>query len=68
MRRHIWAIALLLFCLTAQAADYYHLTDYVTTKNGSAISGASVNVYAANTTTTATAYTDFGGTIPGLKC
>ena len=62
MRRATVILAVLLFCVTAQAADYYHLRDYVTTKSGYAVSGASVHVYNPNTVVNPTAYTDLAGT------
>jgi len=61
MRRAAVVLAVLLFCLTAYGADYYHLKDHVTTKSGYAVSGASVHVYNPNTTTNPTAYTDLTG-------
>jgi hypothetical protein len=59
----ITGLAVLLLCiaLACPAANYYHLRDYVTNTYGTAISGASVQVYNPNTTTNPSAYTDLAG-------
>lgn len=55
-------LTLALLTLPTNAAQYRLLRDYVTTRNGTAVSGASVQVYNPNTTTNPTAYTDINGT------
>jgi len=63
MRKFIAVLAVLL-CIAppCAATQYYHLRDYVTTKSGYVVSGASVYIYAPNSITSeATAYSDLAG-------
>ena len=62
MRRVLICLAVLLFCVPVYGADYFHMRDSVTSRNGSALSGVYVYVYVPNTVTPVTAYTDLAGT------
>ena len=65
MRRLALAVFLVVtLCGSAHATYLKHMYDWVTSRYGNAISGATVYVYGANTTTTATIYSDLaGGTV-----
>lgn len=57
------AFAVAALCAPAHATNYKHMYDWVSNRYGQAVSGVSVYVYGAGTTTAATIYSDLvGGT------
>jgi hypothetical protein len=54
-------LAVAALCVPAHGTHYRHMYDWVSNRYGQAVSGASVYVYGANTTTAATIYSDLAG-------
>ena len=62
MRKYLVFLAVLLFCVQAEATVYYHIHEPLQNTTGEAITGATYHIYQAGTTDTVAVYSNRAGT------